>query len=124
MTFKARMTMMPPVEMRTAIRRVINLGALIRDFPAIDVRVTDLSRKGCRLAGGHGLEPGADIWLKLSGLSVINARVEWVSDEEAGCRFEPPIHQSSVDEAVAAERRLTKGAFGVPRRDPPSASAE
>jgi hypothetical protein len=119
MSYAAQMMVMPPAENRSSIRRVVNFAATVRDNPSTGIQVLDLSGTGCRLSGDHGLEKGARIWLKITGLFALHARVEWVGNGEAGCHFDVPLHSSALDALIADTRRRSVGALGASRHRPP-----
>lgn len=102
-------------EMRGAARRIVNFAAFVREsgVVATRLRVQDLSTEGCRLFGPADLSPGAEIWLRISGLAPSRARVAWVRGAEAGCEFASPLHRATVEQLMAPGRRLVKRAFGA-----------
>jgi hypothetical protein len=102
---------------RTTRRRIVNLGAYVRDTGAtvLTAKAVDLSTDGCRLIG-VSLEPGTTVWLKLSGITPRPARVAWSRDNEAGCEFEEPIAEQIVEE-LATISAATARANAAKARD-------
>ena len=66
----AQLAILPSTELRSATRRIIDFGAFVReeDAVALKVRCRDISTDGCRIEGAIGLEPDAEIWIKITGL--------------------------------------------------------
>lgn len=68
---------------------------------AVDVRVTDISRLGCRLTPAAALgRPGARIALQVAGLE-LPARITWQNRHFCGVDFAAPIPQSEIDQILA-----------------------
>jgi hypothetical protein len=65
-----------------------------------DVRVTDLSPAGCRVELKGALICGEHGWVTLPTLAPWSCAVAWRSEEEAGVRFEQPLHEA-VAEMIA-----------------------
>ncbi len=107
MTRCSQIMLMPPAAMRSAVMRVIKVGALGRDVPAGKVRLFDLCRNGCRLRGEHGLEKDDRVRLEIKDLFALDAWVEWVCDDEVGCRFETPLDESVLGRLVVAGHRAS-----------------
>lgn len=115
LTLPAEIVLVQPDDIRGASRRVVNFGAFVRDSAvvALKVRVKDLSTDGCRVSGLEELEGGSEIWLKITGLAPMRARVAWVSAGEAGCEFSAPLNATTLEELLVPKRRITKGVFGA-----------
>ena len=124
MTLPAEIIPVPNDDLRGVSRRVVNFGAFVRDSAvvALKVRVKDLSTDGCRVSGLDSLEAGSEIWLKITGLAPIRARVAWVSAGEAGCEFAAPLHAAVVEELMVPKRRITRGVFGAIEPGPRTAA--
>lgn len=58
-----------------------------------EATLEDISTFGCRLSDVADLEIGRRLWLQLPNAAPITARVAWVRDGGAGCRFDAPISQ-------------------------------
>jgi len=112
---KAEFVMAPADDARGASRRVVDFGAFVRESEAVALRVQvkDISTDGCGLWAAEGLKPKSEIWLKISGLAPIKARVVWVSGGEAGCEFSSPLHAATVEQLLEPTRRITRGVFGA-----------
>ena len=105
-------------EQRSATRRIIDFGAFIReeDAVAIKVRCRDISSQGCRIEGGTGLVADAEIWIKITGLAPLKARVAWVREQDAGCEFHEPLHPRVIDQLLIPYRPIIKSRFGAPQQ--------
>lgn len=96
---------------RRVARRAVSFAAFVTDTGATarKVLVVDLSAQGCRLAGAEGIEPGAEIWLKLSGSSPHRTKIIWTEGGTAGCEFCTPIDPwllDSLSNKAAVRRKL------------------
>ncbi len=114
----AELAILPSAEQRSATRRIIDFGAFIReeDAVALKVRCRDISTSGCRIEGGVGLAPDSEIWVKITGLTPLKARVVWVQGPEAGCEFAEPLHPQEIEQLLIPYRTIVKGSFGAPKR--------
>lgn len=63
-------------------------------------RVSDISRKGVRLATYSALEVGSIVRLTLPGQRPVGARVVWADDFVAGCAFSEQLDQAVFDTLV------------------------
>jgi hypothetical protein len=61
------------------------------------VKVTDLSREGCKVDLVERPRIGEHMLLKFAGLEVLDTEVCWVEGYIAGLRFETPIHPAVFD---------------------------
>jgi hypothetical protein len=61
--------------------------AVLGDGREIDVRVTDLSRNGCRVESGETLRIGERIRLRAAPLDNVAAVIRWELGGTAGVRF-------------------------------------
>lgn len=113
---RGQLAILPPGDGRRATRRIVNLAAHLADPGAsiADVEIVNLSTDGFMAHSEHiDLEPGACVWLKISGLEPQNSRVVWVEDGKAGFEFATPLHPATVELVVAAARKpIPKGHFG------------
>ena len=114
----AELAILPAAEQRSATRRIIDFGAFIReeDAVALKVRCRDISTSGCRIEGAPDLVPEAEIWIKISGLTPLKARVVWVGEQDAGCEFSEPLHPQVIEQLLIPYRTIVKGSFGAPKR--------
>lgn len=63
-------------------------------------RVTDITRRGARLAIYCDLAPDTIITLSLPLAGEIRARVMWSKEFEAGCAFETPLSMAAFGSIV------------------------
>lgn len=61
------------------------------------VQVSDISCFGARISGVFLVKPGDRFFIRLPGLSSVEARVAWVKDFEFGCEFIQPLHEAVLD---------------------------
>ena len=66
------------------------------------VEVLDLSPGGARVRAVAPLRTGFAIWIRLSGIAPLEARVVWTRDFESGCEFAHPLHPAVFDSLIAA----------------------
>jgi len=112
---RAQLAILPVPDGRTAVRRVVNLAAELRELGAwfAEVEVVDLSTDGFMAEVDSTLEVGVHAWLKLPGLTPLNCRVVWSEGGKAGFEFASPVHASAIDQLIASNRKpLRKGHFG------------
>jgi hypothetical protein len=64
-------------------------------------RVTDITRRGARLAIYCDLPPDTIITLNLPNAGPIRARVMWSKEFEAGCAFDTPLSVAAFGNLVA-----------------------
>ena len=97
-----------PPERRRARRLAVSVPAQTRgagDAAPMSVTVTDLTAKGCRIAGSIDLAEGGEIWLGIPGIAPRRARIAWAREGEAGCEFLFPLREDVVEEVAGASRR-------------------
>lgn len=123
---QAEYVVAPVDDARGATRRVVDFGAFVRESEgvALKIQVKDISTDGCRIWSSEALIAKSEIWLKISGLPPLRARVAWVGPGEAGCEFSTPLHESTIEEILAPGRRITKGVFGAVQPNRPAAAAD
>jgi PilZ domain len=112
---RGQLAIIPVPEGRKAQRRIVNLAAHLDEPGAsvAEVDIVNLSTDGFMAHGEVALEPGATVWLKISGLEPQNSRVVWVEEGKAGFEFATPLHPATVELVVAASRKpVPKGHFG------------
>jgi hypothetical protein len=112
----AELSQLPISDGRSAVRRIVNLAAALREEGArtAPVAVLDISIGGFKAEVPEEDESveGAEVWLKLPGFEVRRSRVVWRKGREIGCEFEYPLHQVELDQIVAPKpRRIPKGVF-------------
>jgi hypothetical protein len=77
---------------RTRRRLDTNITATVREIRrgAEPCPVRDFSPSGCRL---HfcDLSPGAEVWIRFSGIAPVRAQVAWAHSGLAGCHFYEPL---------------------------------
>jgi hypothetical protein len=113
MALTAQVALIPGQDHRRASRRRVDFAGFAEhaNLSGREVRITDLSVEGCRLADADTLAEGAEIWLKISDYLPQRALVAWVADGAAGCEFSIPLSPSIVDELLRSGRR--RGGRGV-----------
>ena len=62
-----------------------------------EVRVSNISPHGARVAGVCLVREGDHFFLKIGLLAAVEARVAWVSDFEFGCEFVQPLSEVVLD---------------------------
>ena len=114
----AEVAILPHTEQRSVTRRIIDFGAFVReeDATAVKVRCRDISTGGCRIEGAGNIAADAEIWIKITGLAPMKARVAWVREQDAGCEFHEPLHAQEVEQLLIPYRTIVKGSFGAPQR--------
>ncbi len=115
MSIEAQVAIVPSEGDRSAPRRAVDFAAFLRATGAVAsrVRVKDISPEGCRILGRLDAQPGAEIWLKLTGLTAMKVRLAWVKEEEAGGEFVMPLHPRTVADLAAAPR-VSRTLFSPP----------
>ena len=78
--------------LRPAVLRIENL--------AVEIKVNDLTRDGCRITCGTALAVGADITLGLAGIGQVTATVLWNNGDTYGCVFHESLPSGSVTAAT------------------------
>ena len=108
MTYAARLAVITAEEGRLSPRRSVNFPASMRAAGATAEkgRVGDLSSRGCKVRGFE-LEAGAEVWLKITGMNALRARVAWAEPGVAGLEFLVPI-DVDVLEALARPRHRAR----------------
>jgi len=66
-------------------------------------RIIDISAGGARLRLYEILAPETSIQLALPG-GMVDAWIVWADGREAGCRFERPVDQATIDLVLAKQR--------------------
>jgi len=66
---------------------MLNGRAVLGDGREVEVRVTDLSREGCRVESGETLRIGERITLSAAPLENVTAVIRWELCGTAGVRF-------------------------------------
>lgn len=62
-----------------------------------EVRVSNISSLGARVAGVFLVREGDRFFLKIGQLAAVEARVAWVNDFEFGCEFVQPLSEVVLD---------------------------
>ena len=83
-------------------RTTAEMGAGLRQRGAsgVSVQIIDLSVTGFRASTHLDLNDGADVWLKLSGLEALHAKVAWQNGYLVGCEFLKPLHPAVLQMVV------------------------
>jgi hypothetical protein len=71
---------------------------------AIDVVVHDISPHGFLAQTAAKLPVGSEVWLELTGVGRVSAKVRWRGSSTMGCEFETPISSESLAAAVAESK--------------------
>ena len=111
----------PENENRQTRRRIVNFAAVLESAsePLKNVRVKDLSERGCRASVDGPIETGSLLMIKLPAMEAIRARVIWSSGDEIGCAFEEELHPAAINQVLgrgSAERRpvvTRRSVFGL-----------
>ncbi len=94
----------PPshAEGRTAARSQVLILAELRDRTSTrhNVEVLDLSATGFRCVADYSLEAGQTIWIKLPGLSGLEATVAWRRADMIGAAFLRPLYPAVFEHIV------------------------
>jgi hypothetical protein len=109
------LAILPATDGRTAMRRVVNLAARLRDPGARSgpVHVRDLSTNGFMAETELALAESEDIWVKLPGLEARSCRLVWSKDGRHGFEFSSPLDELTVEGLITAARKpIRKGHFG------------
>jgi hypothetical protein len=94
----------PPshAEGRAATRRQVAIMAELRDRSSTrhNVEILDLSATGFRCIADYSLDPGTTIWIKLPGLSGLEATVAWRRGDMIGAAFLRPLYPAVFEHIV------------------------
>lgn len=107
MSYAAQLSIIPKDD-RLSPRRPVDFPASMRASRATAEkgRVDDLSSRGCKVRGFE-LVAGAEVWLKITGLNALRARVAWAKPGVAGLEFLVPV-DVDVLEALATPRQRAR----------------
>ena len=88
-----------PQVSRSSARQTVLIGVRVRRKGEswFKSRITDMSLNGFRLMSYVKLHVGMEVWIMFPGFEGRKAFVTWVSDHEAGCEFETPMHPAIHD---------------------------
>ena len=81
---------------RKSLRNAVTIKAdlLISSGPRFKVSVNDLSRTGFRIETGNYIAVGSKVYLSISGMQSLQARIAWQDVVYYGCEFTNPLHES------------------------------
>ena len=100
----SRSGIIPPshAEGRAATRSRVVIRAKLRDRTSTrhNVEILDLSATGFRCLADYSLDPGQTIWIKLPGLSGLEAKVAWRRADMVGAKFLQPLHPAVFEHIV------------------------
>lgn len=65
-----------------------------------NVRLRDISKFGARVSGVFLVHPDDHLFIKLSGMESIEARVAWVDEFEFGCEFLRPLNDVILENVI------------------------
>ena len=102
------MTKIANSERRKETRRATSMKGLLNHSRAgrRPVAIVDLSSEGFNAdLGVHPVAADGAFSVKLGGLEVLGAELRWLSDMNAGFRFERPLHPAVLDHVVRAHPR-------------------
>lgn len=91
-----------PGERRSAERVDIGRPCIVRlaDGTAIQARIEDLTREGCRIDTPVPLSARQSISIGIPGVGTVAAQVMWFGDRGYGCAFDRPLPPGSVTAAI------------------------
>jgi hypothetical protein len=115
-SFTAQLVILADPSGRKTTRRLVNFAASVRSLGAIanKIRVTDLSPRGFKISCERRLEPDTEVWLKITGLNAVRARIVWCEGEEAGCEFFTPLRADILNELISGRQQgHRKALFGA-----------
>jgi hypothetical protein len=85
----------------------------------LEVEISDLSADGCRLRCDTPLEQATALWLRIPGVTPKRAVIRWSKGDEAGCQFDDPLPEETLDGLSANAqqtardlRKKLQGSFG------------
>jgi len=67
----------------------------------IQIAVEDLSTEGFRAQWPNRVRPGDVLWLRLPGITPMEAKVVWSDLKSMGCQFATPLHPAVLNSIVA-----------------------
>ena len=84
----------PKFEKRTIERVSVRLPGGVRKSGCkkVPATLTDLSERGCALAGVINMRVDDTVWVGLPGLEGQQARIRWTSPGSIGLSFADPLH--------------------------------
>ena len=102
MALAAKLGPLANAEGRQAERNKLRLDASLSqaDATAIDVVVHDLSAHGFLAQTAATLPIGSEVWLELTGVGRVSARVRWRGSSTIGCEFDTPISSEVLNAAI------------------------
>lgn len=82
---------------RAEERERVDYAGTVRELGSIAraVRLIDITRRGCRLKGDVA-GAGEEVWIRISALPPLRARVIWSRGTECGCRFYEALSGSQL----------------------------
>ena|SRR5690348_12622571 len=84
---------------RLETRYPVNVAGDVHDgmSAALDVRIADLSKGGCRFSASRAVQAGAYVTLALGSAGYYDAQVVWSDGSHHGAAFEHPLHPAVLD---------------------------
>ena len=97
--------------LRSALRHPVALDASLRSssIGKLQVRLTDISERGCQCERSTRLIEGSFIMLSMTGYAPFGARVVWVGERSIGLQFAAPLHPSILAHIVGISRQSDPG---------------
>jgi hypothetical protein len=105
---------------RNRLRLDASIGSA--DAGAIDVVVHDLSVHGFLAQTASTLPVGSQVWLELTRIGRVAAKIRWRGSSTIGCEFDEPI-EPNVLAATLHESRVVRANFPASKSIPKQAPA-
>jgi hypothetical protein len=95
---------------RRAQRAALSISATLREGSRTkaQVRVIDMSTRGCRIECTVAVTDDNGVWLNLPGLEAQYCRLVWRYQEFVGLEFEKPLAQAVFDRLLAQANELAE----------------
>ena len=87
----------PPATRKAERSRVSIAATIALKTPRLEATVLDLSTAGFKIRSSMEAPPGSIVLVKFPKMEAIEARVVWVTGEEAGCEFLEPLPPPLLD---------------------------
>lgn len=94
-------TALDPDERRSSVRPALGRPGTIRidTGEPIAIRVSDLTRDGCRIETDAELNPDLEVQIGLAHIGLTAGRIVWRSHAQYGCRFNMPLAPGTITAA-------------------------
>ena len=96
---------------RSTLRHPVALDASLSSSAVgrLQVKLTDISERGCQCERSTRLIEGSFIMLSMNGYTPFGARVVWVGTTSVGLQFAAPLHPSILDHIVGMSKQNGAG---------------